>query len=113
MAEFLFLVGSGQLSDETIKAADGIAAEHGVTFVGADLPGDGWRYWFAGPNQGAPFDGQLRERVYSALAAADLVASDKPFRLRREISGSDECAECGSRFDPTPRDKRPICPRCK
>jgi len=113
MSESCFLVGRGELSQATIEACDAIAREHGATFVHANLPGEGWRYWFAGPNEGAPWDGRRRDAVDAALAKADLIASDRPFRLRREINGGDECAECGSHFDAGPRDKRPICRKCR
>lgn len=33
--------------------------------------------------------------------------------LAPESDGADECTDCGARFNATPRDKRPICPRCK
>lgn len=36
------------------------------------LPGDGPRYWFAGPNRGNPFDARLEQSVWQALRDAGL-----------------------------------------
>lgn len=45
--------------------------------------------------------------LYSGADASEEIKPTDP------AQGADECAECGTRFDATPRDKRPICPRCR
>lgn len=79
MTEFMFGVGTGHLSSRAAKAAK----KEGATLVNHVDPGCrcGWgynnndcsackRHWFAGPNYGAPFNGQLAERVLKAVRAA-------------------------------------------
>lgn len=70
--EYFFLVGRGYVDDRTRAAVDRVAAKHGVTFVRVNLPGEGWRFWFSGPNRGAPFDRELAARVRADLDAAEL-----------------------------------------
>ena len=82
MSEYLFLTGDGHLP----KRAATIAKKHGATLVNHTDPqcvcGHGCepstckqsqRHWFAGPNRGAPFGGNLRDAVESDLRAAKLI----------------------------------------
>lgn len=76
MSEYLFGLGSGWLPE----SADKIARKHGARLVNYADPqckcGYGCaigeckssrRHWFAGPNRGAPFDGQLRDAVMGEI----------------------------------------------
>jgi hypothetical protein len=75
-SEFHFLVGSGQIRASVAKTIDRIAREEEATFVNVKLPGDGWRYWCAGPNHGDPFNQWMRDRVLAGLQAEKLVGLD-------------------------------------
>jgi hypothetical protein len=70
VSDYFFGLGRGYVDKVTRARADDIAAEHGAWFVLVDLPGEGWRYWFAGPNRGEPFDRDLARAVLDELDAA-------------------------------------------
>jgi hypothetical protein len=72
VSEYFFGLGRGRVSDDRIKALDEIGAEYGAVFCNPSLPGDGPRYWFAGPNQGHPFDQAMAKAVIGAAEAAGL-----------------------------------------
>lgn len=68
MSEFFFGVGHKKLPAKTVKAARRIGADRGAEFVHVRMP-EGWRYWFAAPNMGHPFDDQRARDVYADLEA--------------------------------------------
>lgn len=39
----------------------------GVEFIHCNMPGEGWKYWFAGPNQGGCFDKSMEIEVLMAV----------------------------------------------
>jgi hypothetical protein len=47
VVNFFFGLGRGQLSDDEVERRQQIARKHGAAFTYTDLPGEGWRYWFA------------------------------------------------------------------
>lgn len=62
MSEYFFGVGSRRVAAKVAAKLDRIATKHGASFVAVRLP-DGYRYWFAGPNLGHPFDKELSQTV--------------------------------------------------
>lgn len=70
MSEHMFGGGTGELTDEAIRAIDEIAARHDFTVVTYTEPRGEKRYWFAGPNRGNPFDGQAEKAIWADLEAA-------------------------------------------
>ena len=70
MGEYHFGVGRGRAKH--VQRIDRIARKHGADFVCCNLPGDGWRYWFSGPNRGFPFDGAMARAVEADLEAVGL-----------------------------------------
>lgn len=76
MSEYMFGTGSGQLTDDASARIDEIALRYDCTIVNPNLPGEGYRYWFAGPNRGNPFDQKMAENVWGALEAAGLADDD-------------------------------------
>lgn len=71
MSEHMFGLGSGELTEEARKDFDRIAGENDAWFAGnPNLPGDGYRFWFACQNRGNPFDGATATAVMSALEDA-------------------------------------------
>ena len=65
---YLFGCKAGKLTAAEAKRDDAAAAKHGVDFFHANMPGEGWKSWFAGPNMGEPFDRRLAESVAKELA---------------------------------------------
>lgn len=76
MSEYFFGLGRGRIPSKIAKRADAIASKHGACLVNPRLPGEGYRYWFAGPNRGEPFDRAMARAVLDDLDAAgvDLAA---------------------------------------
>lgn len=70
MSEYMFGVGSAAVGDKLGRKINRIARKHGAEFVWCRLP-EGWRYWFATRNYGAPFDEATRDAVYADLDAAE------------------------------------------
>ena len=82
MNEYLFGLGAGYLP----KRAATIARKHGAVLVNHCDPGCkcGYgctdecpackRHWFAGPNQGEPFDGAMARAVAADLATAKITS---------------------------------------
>lgn len=68
MSEFMFGVVQRKMSKAEIATHEKAAEEHGCVFIYGHFPGDGYKGWFAGPNKGSPFDGQLANRVFGTLA---------------------------------------------
>lgn len=64
---FFFGLGRGRVDATTRALIDRVAARHGATFVNANLPGEGWRFWFELPNRGAPFDRATARAVLDDL----------------------------------------------
>lgn len=64
---YLFGMGTGKLTKGEIAARKRAAKSEGCTFIHADLPGEGWRHWFSGPNRGEPFDRSMAVRVMRAI----------------------------------------------
>lgn len=69
MSVYLFGMGYGKLSATDVRARKRAARAEGCSFIHADMPGEGWRFWFSGPNLGSPFDQNMERRVFSALRA--------------------------------------------
>lgn len=65
---YLFGTHHGRLPEEEVERRRAIAAEHEVEYYYAEMPG-GPRSWFAGPNLGEPFNGQLRAAVLADVGA--------------------------------------------
>lgn len=86
MSEYMWGVGRGEVAnyDEIDRVAREVGG-YGLTNV--DLPGEGWRYWFSGPNLGSPFDAALERETREALSAAGLLARDGKLPL---VSDEDE-----------------------
>ena len=57
-----------RLSTAEVTRRREIAKRHGCEFVATDMP-DGYRYWFAKQNEGAPFDGDTARRVMAEVRA--------------------------------------------
>ncbi len=72
MSEFFFDVVSGvRVTDKQGRAINAVAKTVDCTFVWAKMP-EGWRYWFATDNIGAPFDQRRAAACREALAAAGI-----------------------------------------
>jgi hypothetical protein len=69
MSQTFFGTGSGRVSVREYRRCARIARQHGADFTALSLPGQGPRYWFEGPNRGAPWDNRLRDTVMSAVGA--------------------------------------------
>lgn len=76
MSEYLFLSGTGKIPQTMRRTIDAIAKRHEATFVNPTMPGEGARFWFAGPNLGHPFDAALRAAVLADLDAAGIAYAD-------------------------------------
>ncbi len=72
MSEYMFGVGRGRVAAKTAKRIDKIARKHDCYFISGTFPGDGPKFWFAGPNRGHPFDQAMARAVTSDLEAAGL-----------------------------------------
>lgn len=79
MSEHHFGVGRGRPQNRVRIAA--IAKRHGASFVVAELPGEGWRFWFTCPNAGHPFDRATRDAVFADLKSAGLLESNGAVRV--------------------------------
>ena len=72
MGDHFFGLGSGRVPSSVMTAVDRIAGPHDAHIVRFDDPAQGWRYWMACPNRGAPFDGATARAVLEELTAAGL-----------------------------------------
>jgi hypothetical protein len=72
MSEFFFGLGRGRVSQHEAERCDRIARKHGAAFVAVRLPGDGPRYWFAGPNRGSGFDDRMAAAVMSEVGTVEV-----------------------------------------
>jgi hypothetical protein len=72
MSEYMFGVGRGKVTAAKAKKVNAIAKKHNAWFITANIPGDGHKYWFAGPNLGHPFDKAMAEAVYADLDVAGI-----------------------------------------
>jgi hypothetical protein len=74
MSEHMFGGGKGEVGKAEAARIDRAIAKtgHEATFTNVKLPGDGWRYWFAGPNRGEPFDRQMAAEVLDAVGPIKL-----------------------------------------
>ena len=64
---YLFGCKAGKLTEADAKRHEAAAVKHGVDFYHSDMPGEGWKSWFAGPNLGEPFDRHLAADVMASL----------------------------------------------
>lgn len=71
MSQYLFGVKNGKLDAKEQRLRRRVAKKHGVEWVYVNLPGDGYRSWFAGPNLGFPFDRNLSDAVHADLTRED------------------------------------------
>ena len=67
---YLFGVRRGWLEDAEVQRYEAVAEKHGVDFYYCNMPGEGLKSWFSGPNMGAPFDRRLAESVQHDLKKA-------------------------------------------
>lgn len=67
----MFGSGNREIKDATSIKIDKIARKHGYVLNNPKLP-EGWRYWFAGPNRGNPFDQAAEEAIWADLETAGL-----------------------------------------
>lgn len=72
MSEYMFGVGRGRVDGEIVDKVQEVAEKHDCDFVHGYFPGDGFRYWFAGPNRGHPFDREMGRAVIDDLEIRDL-----------------------------------------
>ncbi len=77
---FFFAVGRGHVDLVTKARCEEIAQENAAAFVSVNMPGEGWRYWFEGPNRGDPFDRELAKTVLGQLAAEGIELPGLPLR---------------------------------
>ncbi len=91
MSEYFFSSGSGKIPAQLASRIDKIARQHGARFVSVTLPGEGPRFWFAGPNRGNPFDQRMANDVMADLATAGIdlwaAAAGKRSDVRRVVRG--------------------------
>jgi hypothetical protein len=73
MGQTFFGTGSGRVSAREYQRCVRIARQHGADFTAMTLPGQGARYWFEAPNQGAPWDDRLRDAVMADVGAVRTV----------------------------------------
>lgn len=71
MSKFHFGTGRGKVPSATAKKIAKIAQRHGCDFYAVTMP-EGPRYWFSGPNLGAPFDGATAKVVLEAVRTAGI-----------------------------------------
>lgn len=76
MSQYLFGSGRGKIKPSIRKRIDAIANRHDADFVNPNMPGEGWRFWFAGPNLGHPFDRAMANAVWEDLIKAGLADAD-------------------------------------
>lgn len=76
MSEYFFGVGRGQLRAEVREKINALASTRDSYIINTNTPGEGWRYWFAGPNRGEPFDSSMKLGVMDKLRAAGFADSD-------------------------------------
>lgn len=81
--EYAFGGGRGELAKRVYDRADKIARKHECVLVNVDLPGGGWRYWFAGPNLGEPFNREMARDVYADLRKAGLLDAEGHLQLKK------------------------------
>ena len=70
--EYFFGLGRGRLPEAFARRVDEVARRHGATFVNPCMPGEDYRYWFAAPNRGHPFDQATAAAVHAGLEAEEL-----------------------------------------
>ena len=72
MGDNMFGITTVEPSREDAKVIRLIAAQHGVEWIEATLPGTGYQAWFVGHNRGFPFDMETRREVMDAIKAAGI-----------------------------------------
>lgn len=72
MSEHMFGIGHDAPTQTNATKIGRIARTHGFGFVQTTMPGTGYQHWFAGPNRGAPFDGDAERAIWADLEAAGL-----------------------------------------
>ena len=83
MSEHMWGVGRGEVA--RADEIDAVAREvGGYGLSNPKLPGEGWRYWFSGPNRGQPFDRALERETWEALKAAGLLRPDGTLPLMND-----------------------------
>lgn len=81
MSEYMFGLGRGNVPAALADRINKIAKRHGACFTNPKLPGEGWRYWFACPNLGFPFDKATAEAVFADLRAAGIADEDNVIKF--------------------------------
>ena len=78
MGEYMFGAGRGKLTETAREDFDRFAEANDAWFCGnPNLPGEGYRFWFACRNMGAPFDGATAKAVLTALEEAGYREGDE------------------------------------
>mgnify|MGYP003337572411 FL=1 len=67
MSEYMFGVTRENLSKREANRRDKIARQFGCTFTTYSAPGNDVTGWYAGPNRGFPFDGQMEKAVLDSV----------------------------------------------
>lgn len=67
MAQHMFGCGRGRINNKIATRANEVARRHGAVLNNINNPGQGWIYWFAGPNRGDPFDRAMANAVRDDL----------------------------------------------
>lgn len=70
MGEYLFGVGRGRVTEARAEQIDAVASKYECSFTFANIPGNGPKYWFAGPHRGEPFNDEMARNVIAACEAA-------------------------------------------
>lgn len=71
MSEHFFGLGRHRVASDIAERIDVVARRHGAEFTSVKMP-DGWRFWFACPNRGFPFDRDIELAVIESLTAEGL-----------------------------------------
>lgn len=65
---YQFGYGIGAVNNYRAEKIDKIAKRYAASFVNANMPGQGPRYWFECANHGAPFDRLTERQVLEDVA---------------------------------------------
>ena len=68
MSLYFFGLGNGEVKRKVFERADKIARRYDAHLICYDDPAAGPRYWFSGPNLGAPFDKAMADGVAEAIS---------------------------------------------
>lgn len=72
MSEYFFGVGCAKLAASFVKKIEEALKDTDVSLANPNLPGEGYRYWFAGPNRGDPWNTEMERDVFERLERAGI-----------------------------------------